>query len=31
MKKASNLPASSFLISVLMWPKLKLASGQAPG
>ena len=31
MKKASNLPASSFRMSCLIWAKLKLASGQAPG
>ena len=31
MKKASNLPASSFWISRLMCGKLKLASGHAPG
>ena len=31
MKKASNLPASSFWISFLIWGKLKLASGHAPG
>ncbi len=31
MKKASNLPRSRVWMQRCMWPRLKLASGQAPG